>query len=313
MSLVAARRAAHLIELILIEKRAIAKCRLQIVEPRRLGIVFREEGALYPIRVTALNEAEHEDLLAADLGHALNFDLSGAGAHRGPTHRASKPRDARHRASVDIVGARERHLEIMLRAGISLDEHIIRDEAKPDLLTPHLGPNIRVIVDIADERGLGADHDTRAAESADRLADDRRRHLTRVVEMSHEGHVLTALNQPLKEAEEIIGVIVGDEALRPITKRFRADTDGLEMLKARIEQGQEVVLEMPRLHHKRITARKKEIRDILIAREIAMELAGFIAREAELLIADELRPAEAEGAIAMTGLTRAREKEHGLA
>ena len=65
-------------------------------------------------------------------------------------------------------------------------------------------------------------------------------------------------------------------------------------------------------HHQRVAAGDQDVGDLRVRLHIALELAGFLGGDLEIVIADELRPAETEGAVAVAHLALAGEKQHRL-
>ena len=61
-----------------------------------------------------------------------------------------------------------------------------------------------------------------------------------------------------------------------------------------------------------IAAGEEHVGDLGVLAEIARELIDVLVRELHVVEADELRPAEAEGAVGVTGLTVGWEEEGGL-
>src|SRR5690554_325370 len=145
--------AAHSVVLILPEP-AFSEGWLQMIEPGGLFVVFGKERPLHPVRVTPLNEAQHENLLARDLGHALDFDLAGTGTHARTARGTRQPGNLLHRIPIDLPRTCQGHLEIVARPRVTLNEHVVRDDAEPDLARPHARPHVRVIIDVSDQRAL---------------------------------------------------------------------------------------------------------------------------------------------------------------
>src|SRR5690606_24627508 len=95
----------------------LTKGRFEVVKPSGLLVVTGKEGALYPIRVAALDHAQGQYLLAVDLGDALDLHLARIRTHgraAGGAGDAGHPLDG---FAVDFPRAYQRHLEIVPGAG----------------------------------------------------------------------------------------------------------------------------------------------------------------------------------------------------
>src|SRR5690554_3168884 len=108
----------HRLKLLLKEELLLPKGRLQLVQPGSRLAVLGKERALYPVRVAALQEAQHEHLFAFDFGYALDFYLTGAGAHAGAAGGSGKAADLLHGFAVDVVSLGQGHLEVVLGTGV---------------------------------------------------------------------------------------------------------------------------------------------------------------------------------------------------
>ena len=86
-----------------------------------------------PRLVAALQEAEHERLFAEDLLHADDLDLAGRARHRRAARRAAEARRGADGVGVEALRARERHVEEVLRAGVTRHEHVVRHDAEAHL------------------------------------------------------------------------------------------------------------------------------------------------------------------------------------
>src|SRR5690606_27520214 len=56
----------------------------------------------------------------------------------------------------DPVGARQGYLEVALRSRVALHEHVVGDRSQANLEPPHVGPDRRVVVHVADQGRLAA-------------------------------------------------------------------------------------------------------------------------------------------------------------
>ena len=133
-----------------------------------------------------------------------------------------------------------------------------------------------------------------------------------MVEVGHDRQVPPRARDAPEEIEHVVGVVVGDETVGPVAQRFRADTDGREAVEVRLEEGLNVGTEAARFHHHRIAPGDEDVRDASMLAQIVHEAFGLLCREFEIVDADELRPAEAEGAIGVAGLAVAGEEQHRL-
>src|SRR5690554_3165264 len=177
--------------------------------------VLGEKRALHPVRVSALQEAQYEDLLAVDFGDALDLHLAGAGAHAGAAGGSGKAADLLHGFAVDVVGLGQGHFEVVLGAGVPLYKHVVGDDAQLHFLLPQLGPGVGIVVHVLDQRALSADFGTGGADAANGFFRDVGGDFLPVVVVGHDGHVLAGLHQFGEQFDQPVGILVGDRAVRP--------------------------------------------------------------------------------------------------
>lgn len=109
--------------LLLKKELPLPKRRLQIIQPNRLLIKLREKRLLRPLRVPALQELQHEDLaVARDLRDARDGDLAWTRGHGGPVGFAGGAGEVGFCVCEDVEGAGEGHGEVVVGAGVALDE-----------------------------------------------------------------------------------------------------------------------------------------------------------------------------------------------
>lgn len=248
-----------------------------MVEPGGGLVVFREEGALHPVTVASLDETQHEDLLAVDLGDALDLHLAGIGGHRRPTGSTRQARRRLDCLAIDLPGTHQRHLEVVAGAGVTLHEHVVGDHPEAHLGGPHPRPLVSVVVDVAEQGRLGTDLGPGGADTTDRLAVDGGIHLLPVVEVRHEGDVLAGSHQLAEQREDILGVGVGDEAVGPEGQALGADEDVLDVVQLGGHHPLKVLPQVLRLHHHGAAAGHQEVGDLGVLGQVAMQrirLAG---------------------------------------
>ena len=163
---------------------------------------------------------------------------------------------------------------------------------------------------MADQRALGTDHGTGGADTADRRACGLGVEFLPVIVMGHDGDVLATLDHALEQPDQFVRIGRGVEAVGPEGQRLGADADGLDVIEIRVQQRLEIGLQMLGLHHHRVAAGKQQVGDLGVVAQVVVQFRGFGGRDAQLLVADELGPAEAEGAVAVAGLPLAREEQH---
>src|SRR5690606_13645969 len=298
---------------VLLEEEALlAEGRLQMVQPGRLLVIAGEERALYPVRIAALDHAQGQYLLAVDLGDALDLHLARIRTHgraAGGAGDAGHPLDG---LAVDFPGAYQWHLEVVPGAGIPLHEHVVGDDAQLDLGLPQPRPHCRIIVDVRQQRALGADLRAGSAEAGNGLAGDGWLQLTPVVVMRHDRQVLAGGLDLLEQCQQIIGILVGDKALGPECQGLGADADGAHMVELLRQQRLEAGAQVAGLHYQRVAAGDQHIGDLRVGAQVVTQPARLPGGDSQVLVADELGPAEAEGAIAVADLAGAGKKQHRL-
>ena len=171
---------------------------------------------------------------------------------------------------------------------------------------------IGVVVDVADDRS-SASGSTAPVDRirSHRRAGHRRRQLDRVGVVPHHREVLAGCADLLEEAQQVVGVVVGDESLRPVGHRLGADPDRGDRI--HLEQWLDVPAQHPGLHDHRVAAGEQHIGDLGMLGEVGEQAAGLRGGEAQFLGSDELGPAEAEGAVGVTGLSPVGEEQDRLA
>mmetsp|Transcript_17172 Transcript_17172/g.34860 ORF Transcript_17172/g.34860 Transcript_17172/m.34860 type:complete len:338 (-) Transcript_17172:604-1617(-) len=288
---------------------------LEIIEPHRLGVVLGEENLADPFLVAALQETQDERGLAHDLLHARHFDLARSARHRRATRRAAEPGRRTDRIGIKLLRSHQWHIEERLRARVARDEHVVRHDAQAHLLSPLVGPHLGVVVDAAHHRGLRADHNPGVIlEPLDRLTHRVRLQLTYVTEVAHDRNVAAAhlLDLP-QQLVQLVCVVVGGEALRPESESACADTQILDVgEELRVLEGLEVLLDEACLHEHGVSAGEENVGHLRVLVEVCEERAGVLLGEAQVGIADELRPSEAVRAVGVAGLAGSREEKHRL-
>ena len=135
------------------------------------------------------------------------------------------------------------------------------------------------------------------------------RQFTWMAEMGHQGSPAAGTVDFFKQSQQIIGIVVVQEAVRPVRERFGANADVLQVGDITFQNGVDIGLENGCFHNHRIAAGEEDIGDLRVLAEICYHLVGFFHGDLEIIHADELGPAEAEGAVGMTCLTLSREEK----
>ena len=161
---------------------------------------------------------------------------------------------------------------------------------------------------MADQRPLHAQSGARGDDAFHRLLRDILAQLDGVAVMAHHGQVLARLDDALEQAQQIIRIAVGNKTLRPVRHRLGADANVLDVFQARRQQRLQVGGQLPRVHDHRVAARDQHIRHFRMQFQVGGQLMRFARIELHVVHADELGPAEAEGAIRVARLARAGEK-----
>lgn len=165
---------------------------------------------------------------------------------------------------------------------------------------------------MADHRRLHSYLGTGPSDTAHALLGDCGCDLDWMAVVGHQSAVAPRPHHVLEEAQQVVGVVVGDEALRPVRRRLGADADVAHVRQLRCEQRLDVAAQDARAHHQRIAAGDQNIRDFRVSPQVGHEALRVRGLEMQLRQVDELRPAEAVGAVGMAGLSLAGEEEDGL-
>ena len=138
-------------------------------------------------------------------------------------------------------------------------------------------------------------------------------HFLPVIEVGHERNVPARVDEILQQAQQIVRILVVDEAMRPEGERLGADPDVLHVgQRGIVDEGPQVALHHPGLHDHRVATREQNVRDFGMVGEITVQADRILGRDLQLLVAHELRPTEAECAVGVAGLTLAREEQSCL-
>src|SRR5690606_35600082 len=195
-----------------------------------------------------------EPLLAFDYSLTLKVHIARHRAHERAPGGAGDSGHALDGITVDLTGAYQWHLEVMLGAGIPFHEHVVGDDPQLYLCLPQAGPDRRVVVDMRQQRPLSPDLGAGGADPADGFAGYFRLQLPPVVVVRHQRQVFAGCLDFLDQGQQVVRVLVGDKALGPETQCLAADADGAHLIEYRTEQWLEAGSQVAGLHDKRIAA-----------------------------------------------------------
>mmetsp|Transcript_7211 Transcript_7211/g.21231 ORF Transcript_7211/g.21231 Transcript_7211/m.21231 type:complete len:350 (+) Transcript_7211:647-1696(+) len=133
--------------------------------------------------------------------------------------------------------------------------------------------------------------------------------------MRHDGNVsLSFLAHASQQGDELVGIGIGGESLRPETETARSDSQVLDVRQeVWVAHWLEVLRQRLRLHDHGISSGHEDVGDLLVLVEVVEERVGLLLRESELVVTDELRPSEAVRAVGVARLGGGWEDQHGLA
>jgi len=257
---------------------------------------------------------QDEDLDARHLGHPVDAHLARRGRHRRAADGPGQAGNALVSLAEDVVPAGQRHREVVLRAGVALDEHVVGDHAHPDLRSPHLAPGRRVVVDRPDQRGLGADHRAGVPDPAHRLGQHRRLELARMGEVRHHREIPARGDDLAEQPQGVIGVRVGDEPLRPVGQRLGAEPDRLDVVQAvpRVDERLDVPAQYRLAHDHGIAPGDQDAGHLGVLAQIGHQRADVVGGHLQVGLVHELGPAEAVAAVRVAGLALPGEEQHGF-
>ena len=92
------------------------------------------------------------------------------------------------------------------------------------------------------------------------------------------------------------------------TVQVGADADAVQVRQLRREQRLDVSAQHRRLHHHRVAAGDQHAAHLRVVADVVHQLIRLAARELQVGVTDELRPAETVAAIGVAGLPLRREK-----
>ncbi len=294
------------------EKPFLAEGGAQVVEPGGSRVVPGEERPPHPMRVPCLQEVEHEAALAVDVRGPEDPHLAGQRRHRRPAHRAGQPRDPAVSVAVDVPGPRQGHLEVVAWSGVALDEHVVGDDALADAVQPQPRPGLRRVVDVAHQRSLHADLRPGGPHPLDRAPGDFRLHLHRMAVVGHQREMPARGADLFEEPQQVVGVVVGDESVRPVGQGLRSDSQVAQVRQVFRQQRLHVFAQHAGLHDQRVAAGDQHVGDLGMGLQVGDEGRGLARREAHVRQVDELGPAKTVGAIGVAGLALTGKEQHRL-
>ena len=130
--------------------------------------------------------------------------------------------------------------------------------------------------------------------------------------MGHDGDVFALASEFGEKSQNVGRIGICDEAIRPERQGLRADSNCTQMLELGIGQRSQVFLESGCLHDHWIAAGHEQVCNLFVALQVFVQRGHFTCGDAQILVLDELGPAETEGAIGMARLTMAGEEQQGV-
>ncbi len=230
----------------------VAGSRLQVVEP---GGVGRVPGPERPAHQGGVARLEHPQLEVGPLGRlldAVDHDLAGRRRHDRAAHRTGEPGQRAVRLGEDLHRPGQRHLEVVVRPGVTLDEQVVRHRAGRQLGPPQRAPDPGVVVDVRDQRRLAVDDGAGGPDPGQRPSREVGLQLARMAEVGHHGELPPRGHDLLEQPQHVVGVRVGDEPLRPVGDRLGADPDRPHRVDA--EQRLQMAAQPLGGHHHRVAA-----------------------------------------------------------
>ena len=198
----------------------------------------------------------------------------------------------------------------MAGAGVAFHKHVVRDDAQLDLGLPQARPVVGVVVDVCQQRALGANHRAGGAYPLHRFTGDVGFQFLPVVVVRHQRQVFAAGDHFLEQVQQVLGVGIGYHALGPEGECLGADADGANLFQ--FQQRLDMSPQVLGFHYQRVATGDQHIGNFRVGLNVFLQLAGFLGGDFQIVITDELGPAEAEGAIAVTDLALAGKKQHSL-
>ncbi len=131
-------------------------------------------------------------------------------------------------------------------------------------------------------------------------------------EVRHQRQRLARGADLLEQPERVVGVRIGHEPLRPVGQRLGPDPDRLEVVQPRVEQRLDVLPEHPRAHDHRVAAGDQDAGDLAMRPQVGGHPGHVVRGHLQVWLTDELRPAEAVGAVRVAGLPLFREDQDSL-
>ena len=199
------------------------------------------------------------------LDHAQHLHLAGARGHARPAHRPRDAADVAVGLAEDFLALDQGQLEVALRARVAGDEQVVGHAADLGLLGPHVGEQLRVVVDVLEQRRLGADLGAGLADAAHGLEGSLGAQLGGMVEVRHQRQLQAGVDHLAEEGEQVFGVIVVEEAVRPVGDGLGADPHGAQVVPGVLgDQRLDVVAQRRGLHDQRVAAGEEHIGDLVV-------------------------------------------------
>ncbi len=134
-----------------------------------------------------------------------------------------------------------------------------------------------------------------------------------MVEVGHQGQMPASLDHLFEEAQQILRIGIGHVSVRPEGQGLGPDPDVLHVLQARAQQRFDIVANQARRHGHRVAPGEEHVGHFRVTPQVFDQVVDLARLEPQALKVDELRPAEAEGAVGVARLALGGEEEHGLA
>ena len=178
--------------------------------------------------------------------------------------------------------------------------------------SPQIGPDVGVVVDVADEGGLAANGRSAGQDAASGGVGCRGSQFSGVAVMRHDRQVLACLLHLFEEPEQVVRVRIGEETIGPVGGGFGPQAYADQVFKLGGEQRFQVASQHSRLHDQGVPSGEEHAGDLPMLLQVVHQLFGLLGGELQLVHAHELGPAKAVGAVGVAGLALAGKEEHGL-
>ena len=93
-----------------------------------------------------------------------------------------------------------------------------------------------------------------------------------MIVVRHQCQILAGRADAFEQAQQVVGVAIGHEPLRPVCDGFGADPDILQMCEVRRQERLDIILQRTRIHHERVATGDQNVGNLLVLTKVCDQL-----------------------------------------